>query len=350
MKNFNIGRFKIGPEHPVFIVAEMSGNHGGDINKAFKIIAAAKEAGADAIKLQTYTPDTITLDCDKPDFKLPPGPWDSFATLHSLYKEAYTPWEWHAQLFEYARSLGLEIFSSPFDHTAVDFLETLNPSAYKLASPEITDIPLLEKMAKTGKPIILSTGIANFEDIELAVETMRKNNCEQFIILKCTTAYPAPLEEVNLKTMADTRERFNCFVGLSDHTLGIVVPAASVVLGAVLIEKHFTINKAEETVDSFFSLDQEEFSSLVKSVRETELCLGKINYELTDKAKVNLKGRRSLYISNDIKAGEKLSAENVRSVRPSHGLHPKYYNQILGKKVKRDLQKGDRLSLELIDL
>lgn len=348
MNNFHIGRFEIGMGQPAFIVAEMSGNHGGDIKKALEIITAAKAVGADAVKLQTYTADTITLDCNKPDFKLPPGPWEDHANLYSLYKEAYTPWEWHEELFAHARSLGLEIFSSPFDHTAVDFLEKLNPCAYKLASPEITDIPLLEKMAKTGKPIIISTGIANLADIELAVETLRKNGCEKFIILKCTTAYPAPLEEVNLRTMVDMKNKFNCFVGLSDHTLGLTVPTVSVALGASMIEKHFTINKDEETVDSFFSLDQEEFTTMVKNVRDAEKCLGSIDYELTEKAKANIKGRRSLYISKDLKEGETLTLDNVRSVRPSYGLHPKHLSDVLGKKVNKDLEKGDRLSFDLI--
>jgi pseudaminic acid synthase len=349
MKNFAIGKHKIGPAEKTFIVAEMSGNHDGNIEKAFAIIDAAKRTGADAVKLQTYTADTITLNCNKPDFKLPPGPWEDYSNLYSLYQKAYTPWEWHADLFSYARNLGMEIFSSPFDHTAVDFLEKLNPSVYKIASPEITDIPLIEKIARTGKPVILSTGIALLEDIELAVETLHKNGCDNFIVLQCTTAYPAPLSEVNLRTMVDMQKRFDCHVGVSDHTLGLTVPLAATALGASMIEKHFTINKEEETVDSFFSLNEEEFTALVKGVRDTELCLGKIDYELSPKAMVNLNGRRSLYISKDIKKGEIFTTENVRSVRPAKGLHPKYYSQILGKKANTDLELGDRMSLDVVE-
>jgi N-acetylneuraminate synthase/pseudaminic acid synthase len=347
MKTFKIGKFEIGPEHKAFIIAEMSGNHDGAIEKAFAIIDAAKEAGADAVKLQTYTADTITLDCNKSDFRLPPGPWEDFSNLHTLYSKAYTPWEWHAELFEHARKIGLEIFSSPFDHTAVDFLEKLSPTAYKIASPEITDIPLIEKVARTGKPVILSTGVADLKDIELAVNSLRENNCERFVILKCTTAYPTPMSEVNLNTMLDMKNRFDCLVGVSDHTLGLTVPMAAAALGANVIEKHFAINK-EETVDSFFSLDVEEFTQMVNGVRETELCLGKIDYNLSPKANIN--GRRSLYISKDVKQGDIFTAENVRSVRPAMGLHPKYYSSILGKKAKVDLALGDRMSLDFVDV
>ncbi|MBC7427484.1 MAG: pseudaminic acid synthase [Bacteriovorax sp.] len=350
MKNFKIGRHEIGLGKSTFLVAEMSGNHGGKIEKAIEIIHAAKAAGADAIKLQTYTADTITLKSSKPDFKLPPGPWEDYSTLHDLYQEAYTPWEWHEQLFNEARKIGLDIFSSPFDHTAVDFLEQFNPTVYKLASPEITDIPLIAKMAQTGKPIIISSGIATLEDLELAVETLRANGCDKFIMLKCTTAYPSPLDEVNLRTMVDMAQKFDCFVGVSDHTLGTTVPLAATTLGASMIEKHFTITKAEETVDSFFSLDQEEFSQMVTQVRNVELCLGKVDYELSSKAKLNLGGRRSLYISKNMSKGDIITPQNVRSVRPSHGLHPKYYSQVLGKKVKCDLEIGDRLTLEAIEL
>ena len=350
MKNLNIGKFEIGPGKKTFIIAEMSGNHDGDIKKAFAIIDAAKKSGADAVKLQTYTADTITLNCNKPDFIVPPGPWDNFANLHSLYKKASTPWEWHAELFEHARKIGLEVFSSPFDHTAVDFLQDLGAAAYKIASPEITDIPLIEKVARTGKPVILSTGIATLEDIELAVKTLRENNCDRFVILKCTTAYPTPTREVNLRTMLDMQKRFDCLVGVSDHTLGLTVPMAAVALGATIIEKHFTISKEEGTVDSFFSLDVNEFTQMVNGVRETELCLGKVDYIPSPKAKVNFNGRRSLYISKNIKKGEIFTPENVRSVRPALGLHPKHYSSILGKKAKVDLEVGDRMSLDVVDL
>lgn len=350
MKNFKIGNHEIGVGKSSFIVAEMSGNHGGSFEKAIEIIRSAKAAGADAIKLQTYTADTITLNCHKPDFKLPAGPWENYSTLHDLYREAHTPWEWHQELFEEARKIGLDIFSSPFDHSAVDFLETLNPTVYKLASPEITDIPLLKKIAQTGKPVIISTGVAGPEDIELAVQTLRTSGCEKFIILKCTTAYPSPLSEINLKTMKDLGERFDCFVGVSDHTLGNTVPLAAIALGASMIEKHFTINKNEKTVDSFFSLDQEEFTLMVKQIRDVELCLGSVNYELTPKAKQNIGGRRSLYVSKNIKKGETITPHNIRSVRPSYGLHPKYYDQVLGKRVNIDLEIGDRLSLEVVEI
>ena len=349
VKEIRIGRHTIGTGHPTFIVAEMSANHGGSLDRALEIVRSAKRTGANAIKLQTYTADTITLKCSREDFRIPDtSPWGNYPTLWDLYNEAYTPWEWHAEIFREARSLGLEVFSSPFDESSVDFLEDLNASAYKIASPEITHVPLLEKVARTGKPIIISTGISELVDIELAMETLRGAGAKDIIMLKCTTAYPAAPEEANLRTLTDMTARFGVLVGLSDHTMGAVTAVASVALGASMIEKHFTLNDGKETVDSFFSLDEKEFTSLVQDVRWTEKVLGQVNYEISPSVRANLFGRRSLYISAEIKSGEVLTESNMKSVRPSFGLHPKYYRELLGRRVNRDLQLGDRLSLDVI--
>lgn len=349
-KEFKLGNKFIGPGHPTYIVAEMSGNHGGKIEIAKDIIKAAANCGADAVKLQTYTADTITLDSDKPDFLLPqPNDWKGHKNFYDLYQEAHTPWEWHKPLFDYARELGIEIFSAPFDETAVDFLEELEVPAYKIASPEIFHVPLIEKVAQTGKPVILSTGLAELEDIERAVDVLKTNGCHQVVILKCTTAYPAPLDEANLTTIPDLSQRFNCLSGLSDHTAGLIAPITATSLGAHLIEKHFTIKSAGETVDSFFSLNEVEFAELVSSIRDVEKAIGRPTYELTDKAKVNLKGARSIYVSKDIDAGEALSRENIKVVRPGLGLHPKFFNSLIGKKVCARLEKGDRLSWDVIE-
>lgn len=349
MTKFKIGSRLVGPGHDTYVIAEMSGNHGGIFERAIEIIRLAKDSGADAVKLQTYTADTITLNCSKPDFQLPKGPWESYPNLYSLYKNAYTPWEWHKDLFKYARKIGIEIFSSPFDASAVELLESLDTAVYKIASPEITDIPLLKTVAETKKPVILSTGVANLEDIQLAVESLEKFGCKHYAILKCTTAYPTPFSEVNLKTMSDLRDRFNCPVGISDHSIGNVVPILSIGLGANLIEKHITLDE-KETVDSFFSSSGANFKELVRNIREAEQSLGKISYELSSEAQKSYGGRRSLYVCRNISKGEKLTTENVRSVRPAYGLHPKYLFEILGKKVKRDLELGDRLSLEDIEI
>ena len=344
-----LGGRLIGPGHPVFVVAEMSGNHGGSLEKAIATVHAVKRAGADALKLQTYTADTITINSDKKDFLLPEGSaWSSYKTLWNLYNTGYTPWEWHEPVFKAARDLGLEVFSSPFDESAVDLLESLNAEIYKIASPEITNIPLLERVAKTGKPVIISTGIANLEDVELALSTLRNAGSKEIVVLKCTTAYPAPAEESNLRTITDMVERFGVISGLSDHSTGIAAPIAAVALGASVIEKHFILDNIDETVDSFFSSGEKEFAEMVKSIRFVEKALGNVTYDITETASANLMGRSSLYVVQPIKAGGKFNKQNIRSVRPSFGLHPKHYKEILGRTATRDLEVGDRLDWEAI--
>ena len=344
-----IGKHTLGLGFPTFIVAEMSANHGGTLERALEIVRSAKRAGADAIKLQTYTADTITLKCQREDFRIPGiSPWGNYATLWDLYDQAYTPRDWHAEIFREARQLGLEVFSSPFDESSVCFLEELQPAAYKIASPEITHIPLLESVARTGKPVIVSTGIAELKDIELALSTLRNAGATEIILLKCTTAYPAPPEEAHLRTIPDMASRFGVLPGLSDHTMGTVTSVASVTLGACLVEKHFTLDDGKETVDSFFSLGEKEFAALVQDIRWTEKALGRVNYDITPSAQSNLQGRRSLYVAAPIKAGEAFSESNIKCVRPSFGLHPKHYKEVLGRRATCDLQIGDRLSFDVI--
>jgi len=346
---FRIGKHLIGYSHPTFIVAEMSGNHGGNLETALEIVRAAKRAGADAVKLQTYTADTITINSDKEDFRILNGnPWSDYSTLWELYNKAYTPWEWHKIIFDEARRLEIEIFSSPFDSTAVDLLESLGVPAYKIASPEITNIPLLERVAKTGKPVIISTGISDFSDIELALATLRESGQKDIIILKCTTSYPAPPSESNLLTIPDLISRFGVISGLSDHSMGTAAAIATVALGGRLIEKHFTLDNSEETVDSFFSSGEAEFKRMVDDIRIIDQALGKVTYDITPSALPSLRGRSSLYIAKAIKAGEKFDTSNVKSVRPSFGLHPKHYKEILGKTCKMDLEIGDRLTWDVI--
>ena len=354
MKKINqeirIGKSLLGLGHPTFIVAEMSANHGGNIERALEIVRAVKRSGADAIKLQTYTADTITLKCDRDDFQIPnASPWSKYLTLWDLYDQAFTPWEWHAEIFNEARKLNLEVFSSPFDETAVDLLESLNASAYKIASQEITHIPLLERVAQTGKPVIISTGLSELSDIELALETLRGAGAREIILLKCTSAYPTPPEEANLHTLTDMKDRFGLPCGLSDHTMGNVAALTSVALGGILIEKHFTLNDELATVDSFFSMGETEFAQLVQDVRITERGLGEVSYQITPSAQENLLGRRSIYVVSPISAGEVLSEANIKCIRPSFGLHPKHFKTILGRRVTSDLQVGDRLSWEVID-
>ncbi len=344
--NFRIGDVSVGSDQPCFIVAEMSGNHGGNFDRAIEIVHAAAESGANALKLQTYTADTITLNSDSPDFQIPPGPWESHRRMWDLYDVAHTPWEWHEPIFTEARRLGLEVFSSPFDKSAVDFLESLGSTAFKIASPEINHIPLLKRVARTGKPVILSTGLANLADIELALSTLRENGAKDIALLKCTTAYPAPFNEMNLLTIPDMAKRFEVLSGLSDHSLGTAVAVAAAALGANIIEKHFTLGGDENTVDAFFSNDRHEFSRLVADVRTVEQALGHIKYDVSPSAQANLRGMRSLYISSPVLTGEKLSSANVRCVRPAFGLHPKYYDEVLGRVVKRNLSFGERLRLE----
>ena len=331
------------PQKGVFIIAELSANHNGSLDTAIETIRAAKRAGADAIKLQTYTADTLTINSQKEDFIINNGSiWDG-KNFYELYQQAYTPWEWHPTLFEVAAQEGLICFSSPFDATAVDFLETLEVPAYKIASFEITDIPLISYTASKGKPMILSTGIATQEDIKLALETIRKQGNDQIILLKCTSSYPAPLEEANLIMIQDFQEKYGVLSGLSDHTLGITAPVVATCLGAKVIEKHFILDRSIGGPDASFSLDEQEFMQMVQAVRAAEKSLGEVNYQLTDKQQKGRAFSRSLYVVNDLKQGEEFSSENIRSIRPGFGLHPKYYNQILGQKATRDYFKGDRL-------
>lgn len=332
----------------VFIVAEMSGNHNGSFKLAIDTIKAAKEAGADAIKLQTYTADTLTLDCDSPDFMAnPKGLWKG-QRLHDIYKVAYTPWDWHKELFHVAKEEGLVCFSSPFDKTAVDFLEDLDCPMYKIASPEITDIGLMEYASKTGKPIILSTGIAYEEDMQLAINTCRNAGCEDITLLKCTTAYPTPLEVCNLSMIPEFTKRFYVKAGLSDHTMGWIAPVVATTLGATMIEKHFIIDRAMGGVDSAFSMSKDEFKEMVQHVRDAEKCIGKVSFEPTENMIIGRRAARSLYVAKDIKAGERFTEENVRSVRPGFGAHPKYLSQIIGKIALKDLKKGDRFELDFL--
>lgn len=331
------------------IVAELSANHAGSLQVAIDTIKAAKRAGADAIKLQTYTADTLTLDCNLPDFTINNGSlWDG-RTYYDLYKEAYTPWEWHAELFRIAKEEGLIIFSTPFDKTAVDFLETLDNPIYKIASFEITDIPLIEYAASKMKPIVLSTGIAQIEDIELAIDTCREVGNDDITLLKCTSSYPAPIEEANLSMIKDMAERFRVKTGLSDHTIGSIAPIVAITQGATMIEKHFILDRSVGGPDAAFSMDEKEFAQMVKDVRMAESSLGTISYDLTQKQQDNRCFARSLYVAEDMKAGETITEQNVRSVRPGYGLHPKYYKQIIGKTINCSLSLGDRITWDVIN-
>ncbi|MHA1927196.1 MAG: pseudaminic acid synthase [Candidatus Thorarchaeota archaeon] len=347
MKSIKIGNMTIGEDQPVFVVAEISGNHLQDYKLAEKTIKSAHEAGADAVKLQTYTPDTITLDCDTEYFKLQGTIWEG-KTLYELYEEAYTPWEWQPKLQQFAEDLGLIFFSSPFDLSSVDFLEKMNVPAYKVASFEITDIPLIEYIASKGKPVIMSTGIAEVEDIEVAVNACRNQRNDEVILLKCTSAYPTPLSDVNLITMTDIPKRFNTLVGLSDHTRGVSVPIAAVALGACLIEKHIITSRDLGGPDAEFSLEPNEFKDMITTIREVEEALGKVDYSLTEKMKRSREFARSLFITQDISKGETLTTENVRSIRPGYGLPPKHLNEVLGKKANKDIKKGTPLKWNLI--
>lgn len=330
-----------------FIIAELSANHNGSKKVALDSVRSAKAAGADAIKIQTYTADTLTLNCDAPDFRLGKGLWEG-ETFYTLYQKAYTPWEWHEEIFHVAKEEGLVCFSTPFDKTAVDFLEELGNPIYKIASFEITDIPLIKYIAQKHKPIILSTGIAMEEDIRLALETIRGESCEDITLLKCTSAYPAPIEDANLLTIPDMKQRFGVKVGVSDHTEGSVVPMTAVALGAEVVEKHFIIDRSIGGPDSAFSMEAYEFKDMVDNIRKVEKALGKVKYP-NDPSMI--KGRefcRSLYVAEDIHAGEVITENNVRSVRPGYGLHPKYLFDIIGKRVKRDLKKGERFSMDFV--
>jgi N-acetylneuraminate synthase len=347
MKMSIAGR-KIGPDQPPYIIAELSANHNGDIQRAFKIMEAAKAAGADAIKLQTYSADTITTDSDGEDFQIHGGLWDG-KTLHELYTWAQMPWEWHKPLFDKAKELGITIFSSPFDFTAVDLLEELGAPAYKIASFEAVDIPLIEYVARTGKPMIISTGMANKQEIQEAVDAARRAGCEELVVLHCVSGYPAPAEQYNLKTITDISTRYGVLAGLSDHTIDNATAVASVALGACLIEKHVTLDRSGGGPDDCFSLEPNELHQLCRDTKVAWQAMGGVNYERTEAEKGNAKFRRSLYAIKDIAAGETLTSENVKSIRPGYGLPPRDYFDVLGKKAKEPIRAATALSWELLD-
>ena len=342
-----IANFTIDAKSNVFIIAELSANHNGSLDVALESIRAAKRAGANCIKLQTYTADTITIDSDKDDFLIKGTIWEG-KNLYKLYQEAFTPWEWHEEIFKVAQQEGLVCFSSPFDKTAVDFLETLNAPAYKIASFEITDIPLIEYVASKGKPIIISTGVAEQADIELALDACRRMGNNDIALLKCTSSYPAPIDEANMCMVKDLSERYNVISGLSDHTMGATVPIVATVFGAKIIEKHFILDRSIGGPDASFSMNEQEFTDMVKAVREAESAIGVVDYNLTEKQARGKDFSRSLYIVQDMKAGEVISEEKVRSIRPGFGLHPKYLKDLIGKSVKKDVQKGDRFTFDCI--
>ena len=338
---------RIGRGCPVYIIAEMSANHNQDFNQAVAIIKAAKEAGANAVKLQTYTPDTMTIDCDNDYFRIKGTLWDG-RNLYDLYKEAYTPWEWQPKLKEVAEELGLDLFSTPFDEQAVDFLENMNVPVYKVASFENGDIPLLRKIARTGKPIIMSLGMISLGEMEEAVRTIREEGGTQLALLKCTSAYPAPPEEINLRTIPHLSEAFEVPVGISDHTLGIAVPVAATALGACIIEKHLTLSRSVQGPDSAFSLEPTEFRAMVDAVRTVETAVGKVHYDPTPLEAKNIQFRRSLFVVQDIKAGEKLTQQNVRAIRPGFGLHTRHLPEILGQVARKDICRGTPLSWDMV--
>lgn len=338
----------IGRSWPVYIIAELSANHNQEFEQAVKLIHAAKEAGADAVKLQTYTPDTLTIDCDNEYFRIGKGTIWEGRNLYQLYQEAYTPWDWQPKLKTVANDLGMTLFSTPFDFTAVDFLEKMDVLAYKIASFELVDLPLIRRVAQNGKPMIMSTGMATLAEIDEALQAAREASATQIALLKCTSAYPAPPEEMNLRTIPHMAEAFGCPVGLSDHTLGIAVPVAAVALGACIIEKHFTLSRSVPGPDSAFSLEPHEFKAMVEAVRTAEKALGRASYEVTEREKASRIFRRSLFVVKDIRAGEEFTPQNVRSIRPGSGLEPKYLDLVMGKKATRDAQKGTPLSCDLV--
>lgn len=344
-----IANREIGPNQPPFIIAEMSGNHNQSLERALSIVEAAAESGAHALKIQTYTPDTMTIDLDEREFHINDSKslWAG-TSLYKLYGEAYTPWEWHEAIFKKATELGLIAFSTPFDSTSVDFLESLNVPCYKIASFENTDLPLIRKVAATGKPIIISTGMATISDLDETVRAARQYGCEDLILLKCTSTYPASAENTNIITIPHMKEMFGCEVGLSDHTMGIGVSVASVALGATVIEKHFTLDRAEGGVDSTFSMEPHEMSSLVIETEKAWLSLGKVSYGPTEAEKKSIQFRRSLYIVEDLQAGEKLTSKNLRAIRPGYGLAPKFIDLMIGKTVAVDVKRGTPLSWELL--
>lgn len=347
MKDIQIGKYTIGDSHKPFIIAEMSGNHNQSLDRALEIVKAAADAGAHALKLQTYTADSITIDHRGGLFDItdPKSLWNG-RNLYELYQEACTPYEWHKPIFDYAKQLGMECFSSPFDEAAVDFLEELNVPAYKIASFENNHIPLIKKVAQTGKPIIISTGVANIADIDLAVRTLRENGCTNPILLKCTSTYPATPENTNVRTIPHLRDLYGCYVGLSDHTMGVGASIAAVALGACIIEKHFCLSRAEGGVDSAFSLEPAELKSLVVETERAFLSLGKIQYGIQEAEKKSINFKRSIYVVKDITKGEVFTEENIRVIRPGDGMPPYFYEELLGKSVQKDILRGTPLSIE----
>ncbi|MFD1384406.1 pseudaminic acid synthase [Rhodanobacter aciditrophus] len=346
-KFISIDGRRIGPDYPPYIIAEVSANHNGKLENALKLLEIAKEAGADAVKLQTYTADTITLDCDKEDFQIRGGLWDG-NTLYSLYQQAYTPWEWHKALFEKAKSLGLTIFSSPFDATAIELLESLDAPAYKIASFEAIDLPLIRTAARTKKPLIISTGMANQDEIQEAIEAAKEAGCTELAILHCVSGYPTPADQYNLRTVADMTERFECVVGLSDHTIENITAITSIAMGAAIVEKHFTLDRQGGGPDDSFSLEPEELSALCRDTKMAWQALGKVNYTLTEAEKGNVQFRRSLYAVKDIRQGEPLTEDNVRSIRPGYGLAPKHLPDVLDTIATSDIERGTPISWEFI--
>lgn len=347
-KKINIGNRTVGSENPAFIIAEISANHLQSYDKAVRLIKEVKKSGADAVKLQTYTPDTITIDCDNEYFQIKQGTiWDG-TTLHKLYEKAYTPWQWQPKLKKIAEEEGLICFSSPFDKTAVDFLENMEVPAYKIASFEITDIPFIEYVASKAKPVIISTGIARLGDIEEAIAACKRVGNEDIILLKCTSAYPSPLEDINLNTIPNMAETFDTIVGISDHTLGNTVSLGAVALGAKVVEKHFTLKRSEGGPDAAFSMEPQEFKAMVQGIRDMEKALGKVTYELTEKQIRSKEHSRSLFVVKDIKEGELFTEENVKSIRPGFGLPTKYISEIVGKRAKYDIKKGTPMEWKML--
>lgn len=348
MKEISIAGRRVAPGAPTYIIAELSANHGQKFDEAMRLVEAAHAAGADAVKLQTYTADTLTLACDRPEFKIGKGTIWAGRTLHDLYQEAYTPWDWQPKLKDRATELGLHCFSSPFDPTAVDFLEKMHVPAYKIASFELVDLPLIERCAATGKPLIMSTGMATRTEIDEAVAAARRGGATQIALLKCTSGYPAPVEEMNLRTIPDMMQSFDLPIGLSDHTLDVGVPVAAVALGACIIEKHLTIRRSDGGPDAAFSLEPAEFRAMVEQVRITERALGRVNYEVSQKESASRVFRRSLFAVENVQAGEVFTEKNVRSIRPGAGLPPKHLGEILGRRAAKDVERGTPLSWELI--
>ena len=346
--SIEIGKRRIGPGNPAYCIAEVSANHNQNFAQAVRIIEAAKEAGADAVKLQTYTADTMTMVSTRKEFRIAGGTlWDG-RNLHDLYGEAYTPWEWQPRLKEVAEDLGMDLFSSAFDATAVDFLEKMGVPAHKVASFELVDIPLIQRMARTGKPLIVSTGMASVEEIEEALQAARQAGATQIALLKCTSAYPAPAEEMNLRTIPEMARRFGVPVGLSDHTMGVAAPVAAVTLGACIIEKHLTLSRATPGPDSGFSLEPHEFKTMMEAVRTAEKALGEVHFGVSEKEEASRAFRRSLFVVEDVKRGETFTEGNVRSIRPGYGLHTRHLGEVLGKRAVCDIERGTPLSWDLV--